>query len=262
MEDFERTLYESLLVAFGKILAKYNAFAQGSILRDVGKEIIEYLNRHGFEFEENGDVSDLARLTNLFIENGFAEKLEVSPAEKGHNYVWHNLYGRAAYKELHDISDNPFLACPLNLCLYYLAQKHGKTMRLLDKHFHGDCDVVESQYEVVDAAPLEAGDLDPLVIENARLYELAQERADRLEKAQKEIRTLHGILPICISCKNIRDDEGFWQKVEVYIRDHSDAMCSHGLCPDCAEKAMKEWGHPAESARSQPSVDAHVGKVS
>ncbi len=262
MEDFERTLYESLLVAFGKILAKYNAFAQGSILRDVGKEIIEYLNRHGFDFEEMGDISDLSRLTNLFIANGFAEKLEVHPAEKGHNYVWYGLYGRAAYKELHDISDNPFLACPLNLCLYYLAQKHGKTMKLLDKQFDGESNVVESQYEVVDSEPLSVGDLDPLVIENARLYELAQERADRLEKAQKEIRTLHGILPICISCKNVRDDEGYWQKVEVYIRDHSEAMCSHGLCPECAEKAMREWGEPAERDDSVPVMQRRAGTAS
>ncbi len=262
MENFERTLYESLLVAFGKILAKYNAFAQGSILRDVGKEIIEYLNRHGFDFEETGDTSDLARLTKLFIENGFAEKLEVQPAEKGHNYIWHGLYGRAAYKELHEISDNPFLACPLNLCLYYLAQKHGKSMKLLDKQFDGDSGVVESQYEVVELEPLSVGELDPLVIENARLYELAQERADRLEKAQKEIRTLHGILPICISCKNVRDDEGYWQKVEVYIRDHSDAMCSHGLCPDCAEKAMKEWGDPVASEHSRSSERSQAGQVS
>lgn len=180
MNNFKQTLYEALLVAFGKTLAKYNAFAQATILRDVGRELIDYLHRHGFEFEETGAPEDLARLTSLFVENGFAERLDVLPADRGNNYVWHNLYGRDAYQELHEVSDNPFLACPLNLCLYYLADKHHKTMRLLEKSFSSD-GVVESQYEVVDQAPLDDAELDPLVLENARLYELARERAASLE---------------------------------------------------------------------------------
>ena len=112
MQDFEKILYEALLVAFGKILAKYNVFAQGTILKDVGREIIEYLNDHGFEFEETDDIEDLTTLTELFVKNGFAESLDVEPADKGNNYIWHNLYGIEAYEELHEISDNPFLACP------------------------------------------------------------------------------------------------------------------------------------------------------
>jgi len=241
MQDFRKVLYEGLLVAFGKILAKYDAFAQGLILRDVGKEVIEYLNKHGLEFKETGDPSDLARLTQLFIENGFAEKLEIRPADKGANYVWHNLYGRDAYKELHEISDNPFLACPLNLCLYYLADKYGKNMLLHRKVFDEKSGLVESQYEVVDKEKTtEPASFDPLVIENARLYELAKERADRLEKANKEIRTLRGILPICACCKRIRDDEGYWHKVEEYVHARTEADFSHGYCPECAEKAMRE----------------------
>jgi hypothetical protein len=240
MNDFRKVLYEGLLVAFGKILAKYNVFAQGSILKDVGKELIEYLNRHGFQFEEKGELEDLSRMTELFVKNGFAERLDVEPMDKGNNYVWHNLYGIAAYRELHDISANPFLACPLNVCLYYLADKHHKTMRLLRKTFDMENNIVESQYEVVDQDIHQGGNFDPMVLENARLYELAQERADRLEKAQKEIKTLRGILPICACCKKIRDDKGYWQKVEVYVRDHTEANFSHSYCPECAEKELQE----------------------
>lgn len=251
--DFERRLYEALLVSYGKILAKYDGFAQGSILRDVGKEIIEYLNRHGFSFEEQGEVSDLARLTELFVRNGFVGKLEAQPAEPGINYIWHDLYGVDAYRELHEISDNPFLACPLNLCLYYLADKHGKSMRLLRKSFDTADGVVESQYEVVDKSPAPPGAIDPLVVENIRLYELAQERADRLEKAYNEIRTLRGILPICASCKKIRDGEGYWQQVEVYLHEHTDADFTHSMCPTCAGRYMEELDRvlpPADQAGS------------
>lgn len=47
---------------------------------------------------------------------------------------------------------------------------------------------------------------------------------------------LKGLLPICSACKNIRDDKGYWNQLEVYIRDHSEAEFTHGLCPDCMRK--------------------------
>lgn len=58
----------------------------------------------------------------------------------------------------------------------------------------------------------------------------------KLEAALKEIKTLRGILPICAYCKNIRDDKGYWQKLEAYIEQHSEAEFTHGICRDCARK--------------------------
>lgn len=57
-----------------------------------------------------------------------------------------------------------------------------------------------------------------------------------LQEALAEIKTLQGILPICASCKKIRDDKGYWKQIESYIRDHSDAEFTHGICPECAKK--------------------------
>jgi DNA-binding response OmpR family regulator len=57
-----------------------------------------------------------------------------------------------------------------------------------------------------------------------------------LEQALSEIKTLRGIIPICSSCKKIRDDAGYWHQVEVYVRDHSEADFSHGMCEECARK--------------------------
>ncbi|MFH0960251.1 MAG: hypothetical protein V1897_16280, partial [Pseudomonadota bacterium] len=56
------------------------------------------------------------------------------------------------------------------------------------------------------------------------------------EKARQEIKVLRGLLPICSSCKKIRGDEGYWHHVEEYISDHSEALFSHGICPDCMRK--------------------------
>ncbi len=57
-----------------------------------------------------------------------------------------------------------------------------------------------------------------------------------LQEALKDIRTLSGFIPICASCKKIRDDKGFWNQVEIYIQDRSDAQFSHGICPDCRDE--------------------------
>jgi DNA-binding response OmpR family regulator len=61
---------------------------------------------------------------------------------------------------------------------------------------------------------------------------LAQ-RVRELEEALASVKTLQGLLPICSYCKKIRDDRNYWQQVEGYISDHSDAQFSHGICPEC-----------------------------
>ena len=67
---------------------------------------------------------------------------------------------------------------------------------------------------------------------NERLNKLNRELKDAFEK----IKTLEGIIPICCICKNIRDDEGYWERIEEYMTKHSDAMFSHGICPECIKK--------------------------
>lgn len=61
-----------------------------------------------------------------------------------------------------------------------------------------------------------------------------------LQSALEEIKTLRGIIPICSFCKMIRDDQGFWNKVEVYVKEHSEAVFSHSLCPKCTHKHYPE----------------------
>ncbi len=67
-----------------------------------------------------------------------------------------------------------------------------------------------------------------------------QELILKLQEALAEIRTLKGFIPICASCKKVRDDEGYWNQLEAYISKHTDAVFSHGLCPECAEKYREE----------------------
>jgi AmiR/NasT family two-component response regulator len=57
-----------------------------------------------------------------------------------------------------------------------------------------------------------------------------------LEDTLAQVKTLSGLLPICASCKKIRDDDGYWNQLEAYIQDHSEVVFSHGLCPECAKR--------------------------
>lgn len=61
-----------------------------------------------------------------------------------------------------------------------------------------------------------------------------------LEEALRNVKTLYGLLPICASCKKIRDDKGYWQKVENYFHAHSDIIFTHGICPDCMKTLYPE----------------------
>jgi len=60
-------------------------------------------------------------------------------------------------------------------------------------------------------------------------------------KLFQQMRYLEGLLPICASCKRIRDDQGSWKQIETYVRDRSEAEFSHGICPECAEKLYPEY---------------------
>ena len=62
-----------------------------------------------------------------------------------------------------------------------------------------------------------------------------------LQEALANVKALSGMLPICAWCKKVRDDKGYWNQVEQFIRDHSEAEFTHGICPDCAEKYKKEF---------------------
>ena len=69
-----------------------------------------------------------------------------------------------------------------------------------------------------------------------RDFSRLEKTTKRLQGALDNIKTLEGLLPMCANCKNIRDDDGYWQQVEVYIRQHSKAQFSHSICPKCAHQ--------------------------
>lgn len=92
------------------------------------------------------------------------------------------------------------------------------------------------------------GQIDAALMERSIRYAVERNRVDRqqeelirkLEEALAEVKVLSGLLPICSSCKKIRDDDGYWNQLEAYITAHSRAVFSHGICPDCARALYPE----------------------
>ncbi|MBE0618859.1 MAG: HAMP domain-containing protein [Proteobacteria bacterium] len=74
-----------------------------------------------------------------------------------------------------------------------------------------------------------------------KLVEMEREKLiAELKATVSEIKRLRGIIPICATCKKIRDDQGSWRQMEAYIGEHSEAEFSHGICPDCRKKVEEE----------------------
>ena len=97
------------------------------------------------------------------------------------------------------------------------------------------------------------GQVDGLLLSRTIRYAIERKQAEsereqliaELQGALAQVKTLSGLLPICSGCKKIRDDQGYWNRIETYISEHSDAQFSHGICPDCAKKYFPDYKSPA-----------------
>ena len=130
-------------------------------------------------------------------------------------------------------------------------------MRLIHKHFPTPV-VVLTAYESEDllrkateagagaylVKPSSIAEIDrAITIAIARFDDLLKLKAlnEELQEALGQIKTLAGLLPICVNCKKIRDDKGYWKDVESYLAAYSEAEVSRSLCPDCMEKIYPEF---------------------
>lgn len=105
--------------------------------------------------------------------------------------------------------------------------------------------------------PFHPGELQARIAVGQRLLAMQHALAARvheLEHAQAQIRTLRGIVPICASCKKIRDDDGYWHQVESYVRAHSEADFSHSICPGCTRELYPDFAEqdPAPADELMP----------
>jgi len=127
---------------------------------------------------------------------------------------------------------------------YILKDNLARLVPAIEREL-GDAET-RRQRRLADEALKKAHDeLEIKVRERTAELRAANEEKEKLiqelRKAITEVKTLSGLLPICASCKKIRDDSGYWNQIEVYIKAHSRAEFSHGLCPDCAKRLYPQF---------------------
>jgi phosphoserine phosphatase RsbU/P len=117
--------------------------------------------------------------------------------------------------------------------------------------------------------PFDPEELRARVHVGIRVLTLQDRLADRvaeLQEALTNVKQLSGLLPICSYCKRIRGDENYWERVESYITEHTDAKFSHGICPECYDTVMAQIddpaGEPATATDASTSADKPPGTIS
>ena len=130
----------------------------------------------------------------------------------------------------HGISDTALLA---STCQALDKQLYFDITLVFDTYTRSLISEVEAAKERVE---IYAASLELQVAERTRQLE---EKVSQLQTAMSVVKKLEGVIPICGICKKIRDDKESWHQLEKYISEHSEALFSHGLCPDCFEKELK-----------------------
>lgn len=120
---------------------------------------------------------------------------------------------------------------------YFVLEKqqaeYSQRLREISKRRASEAALKESQAKWLSRKRVEA--------EKDKLYQ-------DLKASLDQVRTLHGMIPICSSCKKIRDDKGYWEQIEKYIMTHSEAQFSHSLCPECIKELYPKFSAPHRSS--------------
>jgi signal transduction histidine kinase len=203
-EELAKVLYEAVLYSFGRVLAKYDAFSSELMIKDIGRSIKDYLQVKGVLFEEGESPEEaVSNIVRALAERGFVEELEIEKTNGKIRAVWKNLLGAEAYEKLFSETGNAFISCPLNALLVAALEKYDSTLAAHELKFDLEKNLVETLEEITPIESLKGKALNPLVLENARLYELARQRAEELEKRNKELAALYAVTKVASSAVDL-----------------------------------------------------------
>jgi PAS domain S-box-containing protein len=180
----------------------------------------------------------------LVIDHDYHIVAANSAACKSFCFPLGNIVGKECFKVTHNVDTPCWLTdrhCPVRVA-FEIKEK----TRVVHQHNYAGKIVIEE----ISAVPIfnDQGEVDFIVEELNNVTELIQSK-EIIEHLKKELNILRGFIPICSACKKIRDDDGYWQQIESYIRDRSDAEFSHSICPDCRKKLYPEFGKKSKEEK-------------
>jgi PAS domain S-box-containing protein len=124
--------------------------------------------------------------------------------------------------------------------------EHLETVRVRKDGVAVDVYLTISPIKGADGRLMGASSIAYDITERKKIEDERTKMIKQLNETLSKVRTLSGLLPICASCKKIRDDHGYWQKLETFVHEHSNAEFSHSICPDCMEKLYPDFSKRKE----------------
>ncbi len=148
------------------------------------------------------------------------------------------LVGQTCYEIFHGVTEPPEF-CPHS---QLLADSQDHFVEIFEERLDGHFMVTVNPFycENKDIGSVHVA----RDVTHRKQMEIEQEKLiTDLQNALSEVKILHGLLPICASCKKIRDDDGYWNQIESYVQQHSNAKFSHSICPECSDKfyGNEDW---------------------
>ena len=148
-----------------------------------------------------------------------------------------DLIGKFCYEQVHGLKE-PWPGCPH---LKSINENRTVTEEVNDPNVGCPLLVTCSPFHDESGAVVGTVHTARDISEQKRAEQTREQLIAELQEAMANVKLLSGFLPICASCKKIRDDKGYWTQIEAYIRDHSEAEFSHGICPGCAKELYPEF---------------------
>lgn len=238
--DFStRTGIENTGGELGQLASSFDEMAQSLEKKELDRrQAVEKIKQSEEKLKEAHRIArlgdwelDLIHNT-LRWSNGVYELFEINPAEFGASY---EAFLNAVHPDDRESVNQAYTESVKTGTPYEITHR----LRMVDGRIKWVNEICRTEYDP-KGHPLKSFGIVQDITDLKQAEEEREKLIEELQQALSDVKVLSGMLPICASCKKIRDDKGYWNRLEAYIGKHTNAQFSHGICPECARKLYPE----------------------
>ncbi len=238
--DFSaRTGIEHTTGELGQLARSFDEMAQSLENKELERrQAVDKLQQSEEKLKEAHRIARLGDWELDLIHNvlrwseGVYELFEINPAEFGASY---EAFLNAVHPDDRERVHQSYTESVKTGTPYAITHR----LLMMDGRIKWVSEICRTEYDPT-GQPVKSFGIVQDVTDIKQVQEEREKLIVELQQALSEVKVLSGLLPICASCKKIRDDKGYWNRIETYIGKHSNAQFSHGICPECAKKLYPE----------------------